>query len=109
MWAAVTGADGKRHGDGYDKEADVYMHDPMRDPLPNAPSMKMYCAYGVDKPVERCALPDPVHFRLPLVCASSFDTKNRCAGPSGVALPSGSGHHMRGHGAASCKVPRVEL
>ena len=53
MWAAVTGPDGKRHGDGYDKDADVYMHDPMEDPLPNAPSMKMYCTYGVDKPVER--------------------------------------------------------
>jgi len=49
----VTGPDGKRHGDGYDKDADVYMHDPMKDPLPKAPSMKMYCAYGVDKPVER--------------------------------------------------------
>lgn len=53
MWAAVTGPDGKRHGDGYDKGADVYMHDPMEDPLPNAPNMKMYCVYGVDKPVER--------------------------------------------------------
>lgn len=53
-WTAVTGPDGKRHGDGYDKEADVHMHDPMQDPLPKAPSMKMYCAYGVDKPVERC-------------------------------------------------------
>lgn len=53
MWTAVTGPDGKRHGNGYDKDADVYMHDPMEDPLPNAPSMKMYCTYGVDKPVER--------------------------------------------------------
>lgn len=57
IWASVTGPDGKRHGDGYDKDADVYMHNPMQDPMPNAPSMKMYCVYGVDKPVERCPPP----------------------------------------------------
>lgn len=56
IWASVTGPDGKRHGDGYDKDADVYMHNPMQDPMPNAPSMKMYCVYGVDKPVERSYL-----------------------------------------------------
>ena len=55
MWGSVTGPGGKRHGNGYDKGADVYHHDPMKDPLPNAPSMRMYCVYGVDKPVERCA------------------------------------------------------
>lgn len=53
MWAVVSGPDGTRHGDGYDKDADVYMHDPMEDPMPYAPSLKMFCVYGVDKPVER--------------------------------------------------------
>ena len=27
----------------------------MVDPMPNAPSLKMFCVYGVNKPVERCA------------------------------------------------------
>ncbi len=26
---------------------------PLKDPLPNAPSMKMYCMYGVGAPAER--------------------------------------------------------
>lgn len=55
-WAVVSGTNGKRHGDGYDKDADVYMHDPMEDPMPFAPSLKMFCVYGVDKPVERSYL-----------------------------------------------------
>ena len=40
-------------GDGMDAEAGVKFQDPLNDPLPNAPSMKMFCAYGVNKPVER--------------------------------------------------------
>lgn len=55
-WGTVTGPGGKQYGKRYDKEADVYAHDPMNDPLPNAPGMKMFCAYGVDKPVERAYL-----------------------------------------------------
>ncbi len=43
-------------GTGYDPGADVTFHDPMTDPLPYAPSLKMFCVYGVNKPVERCAL-----------------------------------------------------
>lgn len=54
MWAVVNKPDGTRHGNGYDKDADVYMHNPMEDPMPYAPSLKMFCVYGVDKPVERC-------------------------------------------------------
>ena len=33
-------------------------HDPMVDPMPYAPSLKMFCVYGVNKPVERCVLRD---------------------------------------------------
>ena len=44
-------------GDGMDKEAGVKFQDPLNDPLPAAPSLKMFCVYGVGSPTERRARP----------------------------------------------------
>lgn len=44
----------ERQGTGYDPKADVRFHDPMVDPMPNAPSLKMFNIYGVGKATERC-------------------------------------------------------
>ncbi len=68
-------------GTGYDPGADVTFVDPMTDPLPYAPSLKMFCVYGVNKPVERCALRRPimvlirVWFQLGLKCSSAPDLR----------------------------------
>ena len=43
----------ERQGRGYDAKSDVHFHDPMVDPLPDAPSLKMFNIYGVGKPTER--------------------------------------------------------
>lgn len=55
-WGAVVAPSGERQGDGWDSEAGVKFQDPLTDPLPNAPSLKMFCVYGVNKPVERSYL-----------------------------------------------------
>lgn len=45
-------------------------HDPMVDPMPDAPSLKMFNVYGVGKPTERYiawpALAQPDHLGTPL-------------------------------------------
>ncbi len=53
----------ERQGTGYDWQADVRFHDPMVDPMPLAPSMKMVNIYGVGIETERYvawpSLPEP--------------------------------------------------
>ena len=43
-----------------------YYHDPLKCPLPKAPSLKMYCLYGVGKPCERSY--HYMHLPGPKVC-----------------------------------------
>ena len=55
-----------QQGTGHDPDADVTFHDPMADPMPYAPSLKMFCVYGVNKPVERYA----IFLRVIVMCPS---------------------------------------
>ena len=54
LYYALNEASVASQGTGWDEDAKVQFQDPMKDPLPNAPSMRLICVYGVNKPVERC-------------------------------------------------------
>lgn len=49
-----------------------YYYDPLKCPLPKAPSMSMYCLYGVGKPVERSY--QYLHLLGPKVRSLRFNT-----------------------------------